>query len=60
MNKNRRDTVEVNIAETVFTAEQFVMHARFSNQFTETVFLEEEVARVLEFTNVLFQTYHCR
>ena len=53
MNKNRRDTVEVNIAETVFTTEQLVMHARFTNQFIKTVFLEEEVVRVLEFTNVL-------
>lgn len=52
MNKNSMDTVEVNIAETVFTAEQLVMQARFTNQFTENVFLEEFV-RVLEFTNML-------
>ena len=52
MNKNIMDTVEVNIAETVFTAEQLVMQARFTNQFTENVFLEEFV-RVLEFTNML-------
>ena len=52
MNKNSMDTVEVNIAETVFTAEQLVMQARFTNQFTENVFLEE-FARVLEFTNML-------
>lgn len=52
MNKNSMDTVEVNIAETVFTAEQLVMQARFTNQFKENVFLEEFV-RVLEFTNML-------
>ena len=52
MSKNSMDIVEVNIAETVFTAEQLVMQARFTNQFTENVFLEEFV-RVLEFTNVL-------
>ena len=52
MNKNSMDTVEVNIAETVFTAEQLVMQARFTNQFTENVFLEEFV-RVSEFTNML-------
>ena len=52
MNKNSMDTVEVNIAETVCTAEQLVMQARFTNQFTENVFLEEFV-RVLEFTNML-------
>ena len=66
MNKNSMDTVEVNIAETVCTAEQLVMQARFTNQFTENVFLEEfvrvleefvrvleEFVRVLEFTNML-------
>ena len=54
MNKNSRGSAEVNIAETVFTAEQLVMYARFTNQSTQTVFLEEEVVRVLEFTYVLY------
>lgn len=54
MNKKSRGSAEVNIAETVFTAEQLVMYARFTNQSTQTVFLEEEVVRVLEFTYVLY------
>ena len=49
-----------NTIETVFTAEQLNMNERFTYQFTQTVFLEKEVVRILKFINALntFATYY--
>lgn len=37
-----------NTVETIFTAEQLNMNERFTYQFTQTVFLEKEVVRILK------------